>query len=142
MEHHHSLCFFFMSLSVLLRFIRLSLVPVQRNISLVACSTTSRVLVLGNTILFALWTQSNSRKGAWYQGVQSQSTLPTTGPLSGVRSKEKQSVLETPLVKSAFLLSSLSFLQVDAIVSSVNRMGVFADVGPLPVFVSNHVCSP
>ena len=23
--------------------------------------------------------------------------------------------------------------------SSVNRMGVFADVGPLPVFVSNHV---
>ena len=24
--------------------------------------------------------------------------------------------------------------------SSVNRMGVFADVGPLPVFVSNHVC--
>ncbi len=31
------------------------------------------------------------------------------------------------------------YLQVDAIVSSVNRMGVFADVGPLPVFVSNHV---
>lgn len=29
--------------------------------------------------------------------------------------------------------------QVDAIVSSVNRMGVFADVGPLPVFISNHV---
>lgn len=29
--------------------------------------------------------------------------------------------------------------QVDAIVSSVNQMGVFADVGPLPVFVSNHV---
>ncbi|MCJ1254471.1 DNA-directed RNA polymerase II subunit [Lignoscripta atroalba] len=28
---------------------------------------------------------------------------------------------------------------VDAIVSSVNRMGVFADVGPLPVFVSNHL---
>jgi len=31
--------------------------------------------------------------------------------------------------------------QVDAIVSSVNRMGVFADVGPLPVFVSSHVRS-
>lgn len=30
-------------------------------------------------------------------------------------------------------------IQVDAIVSSVNRMGVFADVGPLPVFISNHV---
>ena len=30
-------------------------------------------------------------------------------------------------------------IKVDAIVSSVNRMGVFADVGPLPVFVSNHV---
>ncbi|KAL8663752.1 MAG: hypothetical protein Q9202_003566 [Teloschistes flavicans] len=28
---------------------------------------------------------------------------------------------------------------VDAIVSSVNPMGVFADVGPLPVFVSNHL---
>ncbi|KAL8871655.1 MAG: hypothetical protein Q9174_002561 [Haloplaca sp. 1 TL-2023] len=28
---------------------------------------------------------------------------------------------------------------VDAIVTSVNRMGVFADVGPLPVFVSNHL---
>ncbi|KAL8810574.1 MAG: hypothetical protein Q9223_003890 [Gallowayella weberi] len=28
---------------------------------------------------------------------------------------------------------------VDAIVSSVNRMGVFADVGPLPVFVSSHL---
>ena len=33
------------------------------------------------------------------------------------------------------------YMQVDAIVSSVNRMGVFADVGPLPVFVSNQVCS-
>ncbi len=33
-----------------------------------------------------------------------------------------------------------SYAQVDAIVSSVNRMGVFADVGPLPVFVSNQVC--
>ena len=33
----------------------------------------------------------------------------------------------------------LNAKQVDAIVSSVNRMGVFADVGPLPVFVSNHV---
>ena len=31
--------------------------------------------------------------------------------------------------------------KVDAIVSSVNRMGVFADVGPLPVFVSNQVGS-
>ncbi|KAL9102848.1 MAG: hypothetical protein Q9163_002063 [Psora crenata] len=31
---------------------------------------------------------------------------------------------------------------VDAIVSSVNRMGVFADVGPLPVFVSNHLIPP
>jgi DNA-directed RNA polymerase II subunit RPB7 len=30
-------------------------------------------------------------------------------------------------------------VKVDAIVSSVNRMGVFADVGPLPVFVSNHL---
>ncbi|KAI4117345.1 MAG: hypothetical protein LQ338_007566, partial [Usnochroma carphineum] len=28
---------------------------------------------------------------------------------------------------------------VDAIVTSVNQMGVFADVGPLPVFVSNHL---
>ncbi|KAG8530805.1 uncharacterized protein KY384_004162 [Bacidia gigantensis] len=28
---------------------------------------------------------------------------------------------------------------VDAIVSSVNRMGIFADVGPLPVFVSDHL---
>jgi len=28
---------------------------------------------------------------------------------------------------------------VDAIVNSVNKMGFFADVGPLPVFVSNHV---
>ncbi|KAL8750985.1 MAG: hypothetical protein Q9199_006728, partial [Rusavskia elegans] len=28
---------------------------------------------------------------------------------------------------------------VDAVVSSVNRMGVFADVGPLPVFVSSHL---
>lgn len=36
--------------------------------------------------------------------------------------------------------TNLSYGQVDAIVSSVNRMGVFADVGPLPVFVSNHVC--
>ncbi|KAL8718228.1 MAG: hypothetical protein Q9225_004617, partial [Loekoesia sp. 1 TL-2023] len=31
---------------------------------------------------------------------------------------------------------------VDAIVTSVNRMGVFADVGPLPVFVSNHLIPP
>ena len=29
--------------------------------------------------------------------------------------------------------------QVDAIVSSVNREGIFADVGPLPTFVSKHV---
>lgn len=36
----------------------------------------------------------------------------------------------------------LKYVQVDAIVSSVNRMGVFADVGPLPVFVSNHVRPP
>ena len=36
--------------------------------------------------------------------------------------------------------TNLSYGQVDAIVSSVNRMGVFADVGPLPVFVSYHVC--
>ena len=36
--------------------------------------------------------------------------------------------------------TDFSYAQVDAIVSSVNRMGVFADVGPLPVFVSNHVC--
>ncbi|MCJ1295400.1 hypothetical protein MMC34_006962 [Xylographa carneopallida] len=28
---------------------------------------------------------------------------------------------------------------VDAVVTSVNRMGVFADVGPLPVFVSSHL---
>jgi len=35
-----------------------------------------------------------------------------------------------------------SYIQVDAIVSSVNRMGVFADVGLLPVFVSNHVQTP
>ncbi|KAL8961513.1 MAG: hypothetical protein Q9193_001943 [Seirophora villosa] len=31
---------------------------------------------------------------------------------------------------------------VDAIVTSVNQMGVFADVGPLPVFVSNHLIPP
>lgn len=31
-------------------------------------------------------------------------------------------------------------LQVDAIVTSVNAHGVFAEVGPLSVFVSNHVC--
>ncbi|KAL9601369.1 MAG: hypothetical protein Q9219_002545 [cf. Caloplaca sp. 3 TL-2023] len=31
---------------------------------------------------------------------------------------------------------------VDAIVTSVNRMGVFADVGALPVFVSNHLIPP
>lgn len=29
--------------------------------------------------------------------------------------------------------------QLDALVTSVNRQGFFADVGPLPVFVSNHV---
>ncbi|KAI9780616.1 MAG: DNA-directed RNA polymerase II subunit [Candelina submexicana] len=28
---------------------------------------------------------------------------------------------------------------VDAVVNSVNKMGFFADVGPLPVFVSNHL---
>ncbi|KAI9740593.1 MAG: DNA-directed RNA polymerase II subunit [Cirrosporium novae-zelandiae] len=28
---------------------------------------------------------------------------------------------------------------VDAIVTSVNRMGIFADVGPLPIFVSSHL---
>ena len=35
--------------------------------------------------------------------------------------------------------ATFDITQVDAIVSSVNRMGVFADVGPLPVFISNHV---
>lgn len=34
----------------------------------------------------------------------------------------------------------LSTLQVDAIATSINAHGVFAEVGPLPVFVSNHVC--
>lgn len=34
---------------------------------------------------------------------------------------------------------SLSALQVDAIATSVNAHGVFAEVGPLSVFVSNHV---
>lgn len=35
---------------------------------------------------------------------------------------------------------SLSTSQVDAIATSVNAHGVFAEVGPLSVFVSNHVC--
>jgi len=30
-------------------------------------------------------------------------------------------------------------LQVDGIVANVNKMGFFADVGPLSVFVSSHV---
>lgn len=30
-------------------------------------------------------------------------------------------------------------LQVDAIVTSVNQVGFFADAGPLPLFVSSHV---
>lgn len=34
---------------------------------------------------------------------------------------------------------SLSASQVDAIATSVNAHGVFAEVGPLSVFVSNHV---
>lgn len=38
------------------------------------------------------------------------------------------------------ILPSLSTLQVDAIATSVNAHGVFAEVGPLSVFVSNHVC--
>jgi DNA-directed RNA polymerase II subunit RPB7 len=29
--------------------------------------------------------------------------------------------------------------QVDAIVTSVNQVGFFADAGPLPLFVSAHV---
>jgi DNA-directed RNA polymerase II subunit RPB7 len=29
-------------------------------------------------------------------------------------------------------------MQLDAVVTSVNRQGVFAEVGPLTVFVSNH----
>lgn len=33
----------------------------------------------------------------------------------------------------------LSISQVDAIATSVNAHGVFAEVGPLSVFVSNHV---
>lgn len=35
---------------------------------------------------------------------------------------------------------SFSTSQVDAIATSVNAHGVFAEVGPLSVFVSNHVC--
>lgn len=31
-------------------------------------------------------------------------------------------------------------LQVDAVVNSVNAMGFFAEAGPLPLFVSVHVC--
>lgn len=38
------------------------------------------------------------------------------------------------------IVLSLSTLQVDAIATSVNAHGVFAEVGPLSVFVSNHVC--
>ena len=34
------------------------------------------------------------------------------------------------------------FLQVDAIVTSVNQVGFFADAGPLPLFVSAHVRTP
>ena len=30
-------------------------------------------------------------------------------------------------------------MQVDAIVTSVNQVGFFADAGPLPLFVSSHV---
>jgi DNA-directed RNA polymerase II subunit RPB7 len=30
-------------------------------------------------------------------------------------------------------------VQVDAIVTSVNQVGFFADAGPLPLFVSAHV---
>lgn len=42
----------------------------------------------------------------------------------------------------AEILFSLSALQVDAIATSVNAHGVFAEVGPLSVFVSNHVWLP
>lgn len=45
----------------------------------------------------------------------------------------------------ALLLRHISLfrtLQVDAIATSVNAHGVFAEVGPLSVFVSNHVCLP
>ena len=34
-----------------------------------------------------------------------------------------------------------NLVQVDAIVTSVNKMGFFASVGPLPLFVSSNVCS-
>lgn len=37
--------------------------------------------------------------------------------------------------------TELMSLQVDAIVTSVNQVGFFADAGPLPLFVSAHVSS-
>jgi DNA-directed RNA polymerase subunit E'/Rpb7 len=42
--------------------------------------------------------------------------------------------LDAPLIRWAD-----DYLQVDAIVKSVNHMGFFADAGPLPIFVSSHV---
>ena len=39
-----------------------------------------------------------------------------------------------------FLLMAI-LVKVDAIVTSVKNQGIFAEVGPLTVFVSKHVCS-
>lgn len=38
------------------------------------------------------------------------------------------------------MLTDVFYAQVDAIVSSVNRHGFFANAGPLRLFVSEHVC--
>ena len=74
--------------------------------------------------------------------------LSTTELLCGDLSKERLWVFlcqalilgETMMAFFTEIVLSLSTLQVDAIATSVNAHGVFAEVGPLSVFVSNHVC--
>lgn len=57
------------------------------------------------------------------------------------RDSKFDSLLRSVLVEAIFNELTAMFLsrQVDGIVSSVNKMGFFAEVGPLTVFVSSHV---
>lgn len=49
-------------------------------------------------------------------------------------------VAEFTLKYTAIVFKPFNYQVVDGVVTTVNKMGFFADIGPLQIFVSVHVC--
>lgn len=107
-----------------------------------------RGLAQGNTTSSASSIPIRSQRAVSCPVVELPNILSITELLFGDLSKERlwvflyQAMILGDKTRGFFaeMHFSLSTLQVDAIATSVNAHGVFAEVGPLSVFVSNHVC--